>query len=99
MAYKTKQERKILNYLPNNKFNDVLEDGMTTKERTNGRKRERKKKKEKILRLIIAHSKPSVKCIHLELFREHKSKAAPLVTGLTVSLMESEMACSTKSKM
>lgn len=55
--------------------------------------------KQQILRLIIAHPEPSVKCIHLELFQERKSQKSPSVTVLTVSIMESEMACSIKSKM
>lgn len=52
--------------------------------------------KQQFLRLIIAHPEPSVKCLPGAL-HEHKSKKVPLVTVLTVSVMESEMACSVKS--
>ena len=52
--------------------------------------------KQQFLRLIIAHPELSVKCSPGAL-HEHKSKKVLLVTVLTVSVMESMMACSVKS--
>jgi hypothetical protein len=59
---------------------------------------EQRKIKQQILRFIISHCMPSVKYVHLELFYGHKSKKDPLVAVLNVSVMESKVAWSIKSK-